>query len=61
MSIGFYKSLKRAKGKMILEALELAGYGDGKTERVQMERKLTIEQLMTRFMGKALADHYGTE
>ena len=46
MNIGFYKSLKRAKGRMILEALELASYVGGKTEKVQMERKLTIEHLM---------------
>jgi hypothetical protein len=46
MNIGFYKSLKRAKGRMILEALELASYNGGKTEKVQIERKLTIEHLM---------------
>jgi uncharacterized protein with ParB-like and HNH nuclease domain len=46
MSIGFYKSLKRAKGRMMFEALELASYDGGKTEKVQMERKLTIEHLM---------------
>lgn len=46
MNIGFYKSLKRSKGRMILEALEMESYGGGKTEKVQVERKLTIEHLM---------------
>jgi hypothetical protein len=45
MDIRFYKSLKRSKARMILEALELASY-TGKTEKVQVERKLTIEHLM---------------
>jgi uncharacterized protein with ParB-like and HNH nuclease domain len=45
INISFYKSLKRSKGRMILEALELASY-NGKTEKVQVERKLTIEHLM---------------
>jgi uncharacterized protein with ParB-like and HNH nuclease domain len=45
MGIRFYKSLKRSKARMILEALELASY-TGKTEKIQVERKLTIEHLM---------------
>jgi uncharacterized protein with ParB-like and HNH nuclease domain len=45
MNIRFYKSLKRSKVRMILEALELATYS-GKTEKVQVERRLTIEHLM---------------
>ena len=47
MSIDFYKRLKRSKGRMILEALEAALYTE-KTEKVQVERKLTIEHLLPR-------------
>lgn len=45
MSMPFYKAIKRSKGRMILEALEIASY-HGKTEKVEVERKLTIEHLM---------------
>jgi hypothetical protein len=45
MSMPFYKAIKRSKCRMILEALELASY-HGKTEKVEVERKLTIEHLM---------------
>ncbi len=45
MSMPFYKAIKRSKGRMILEALEIASY-QGKTEKVEVERKLTIEHLM---------------
>lgn len=47
MSIDFYKRLKRSKGRMILEALEAALYTE-KSEKVQVERKLTIEHLLPR-------------
>ena len=40
-----YKAIKRSKARMITEALELASY-TGKTEKVEVERKLTIEHLM---------------
>jgi hypothetical protein len=45
MEIDFYRRLKRTKGRMILEALEATLYED-KTEKVQIERKLTIEHLL---------------
>jgi len=45
LEIQFYKQLKRAKGRMILEALETALY-TGKTEEIQIERRLTIEHLL---------------
>jgi hypothetical protein len=45
MSVPFYKAIKRSKGRMILEAMEIASY-HGKTEKVEVERKLTIEHLM---------------
>jgi len=45
MSMPFYKAIKRSKGRMILEALEIASY-QRKTEKVEVERKLTIEHLM---------------
>jgi uncharacterized protein with ParB-like and HNH nuclease domain len=45
ITVPFYKAIKRSKTRMILEALELASY-TGKTERVELERKLTIEHLM---------------
>jgi len=45
LEIQFYKQLKRARGRMILEALETALY-TGKTEEIQIERRLTIEHLL---------------
>lgn len=45
MDIDFYKRFKKTKGRMILEALEAALY-NGKAEKVQVERKLTIEHLL---------------
>jgi len=45
LEIQFYKQLKRTKGRMILEALEAALY-TGKTEEIQIERRLTIEHLL---------------
>lgn len=47
LRIGFYKRLKKAKARMILEALEAALH-TGKTEKVQIERMLTIEHLLPR-------------
>jgi hypothetical protein len=47
MTIEFYRRLKKSRGRMILEALEAALH-TGKTEKVQIERKLTIEHLMPR-------------
>lgn len=44
MTVPFYKRLKK-KTRMILEALELAQY-TGKTEKVTIDTKLTIEHLM---------------
>jgi uncharacterized protein with ParB-like and HNH nuclease domain len=46
MEIHFYKRVKQ-KGRMILEALEAALH-TGKTEKVQIERDLTIEHLLPR-------------
>lgn len=45
--IQFYKRLKQAKGRMLLEVLE-ASLHSGKTEKVRVERKLTIEHLLPR-------------
>jgi len=45
LEIQFYKQLTRARGRMILEALETALY-TGKTEEIHIERKLTIEHLL---------------
>ena len=42
-----YKAVKRSKVRMILEALE-AGLHSGKTERIKIDRKLTIEHLLPR-------------
>jgi hypothetical protein len=47
MGIEFYRRVKKSRGRMILEALEAALH-TGKTEKVQIERKLTIEHLMPR-------------
>jgi Protein of unknown function DUF262/Protein of unknown function (DUF1524) len=47
MEIDFYKRLKRSRGRMILEALEAALH-TGKSEKVQVEKKLTIEHLLPR-------------
>jgi hypothetical protein len=45
LSLQFYKRLKKSKLRMILEALEVALH-TGKTEKVIIERKLTIEHLL---------------
>ncbi|HLG57926.1 MAG TPA: DUF262 domain-containing protein [Vicinamibacterales bacterium] len=50
MTVPFYKRLKK-KTRMILEALELALY-TGKTEKVMIDSKLTIEHLMPREWGR---------
>lgn len=47
MNLQFYKRLKKSKGRMILEALE-ASMHTGKTEKVWVEKKLTIEHLLPR-------------
>jgi hypothetical protein len=47
MEIDFYKRLKRSRGRMILEALEAALH-TGKSEKVQVEKRLTIEHLLPR-------------
>jgi hypothetical protein len=47
MEIDFYKRLKRNRGRMILEALEAALH-TGKSEKIQVERRLTIEHLLPR-------------
>jgi len=44
-SVAFYKRVKKSKQRMILEALEAALYS-GKTEKVKIERRLTIEHLL---------------
>ena len=44
-SIAFYKRVKKSKQRMILEALEASLYS-GKTEKVKVERRLTIEHLL---------------
>lgn len=46
-NIDFYKRLKKATQRMILEAIEGALYTE-KTEKVQVERKLTLEHLLPR-------------
>jgi uncharacterized protein with ParB-like and HNH nuclease domain len=45
LGLRFYKSLKRSKVRMILEAIESALY-TGKTEKQQFDHGLTIEHLM---------------
>jgi len=45
MTINFYHRLKRSKARMILEAIELSLFTT-KTEKVQIERNLTIEHLL---------------
>lgn len=47
MNIDFYRRIKKSRGRMILEALESALH-TGKTEKVQIEKRLTIEHLMPR-------------
>jgi hypothetical protein len=46
-TIDFYKRVKKSVQRMILEAIELALY-TGKTEKIKIERKLTIEHLLPR-------------
>jgi uncharacterized protein with ParB-like and HNH nuclease domain len=45
MTTKLYRAIRRSKLRMILEALEIASR-TGKTEKVWVERKLTIEHLM---------------
>jgi Protein of unknown function (DUF1524) len=45
LTINFYRRLKKAKARMILEAIE-ASLHTGKTEKVQIEKALTIEHLL---------------
>lgn len=45
MSVDFYRRIKKATQRMILEAIEAALY-TGKTEKVRLERNLTIEHLL---------------
>jgi hypothetical protein len=45
LELDFYKRLKRSRARMILEALEAALH-TGKTEKIQLEKKLTIEHLL---------------
>jgi uncharacterized protein with ParB-like and HNH nuclease domain len=47
LALQFYKRIKKSKLRMILEALEAALY-TGKTEKVVIERRLTIEHLLPR-------------
>ena len=47
MTIDFYKRVKKSIQRMILEAIE-ATLHTGKTEKVRIERKLTIEHLLPR-------------
>ena len=47
LTVNFYRRLTRRKGRMILETLDAALH-TGKTEKVQIERKLQIEHLMPR-------------
>lgn len=47
LTVNFYRRLKKSKGRMILEAIEAAMH-TGKTEKVQIEKKLTIEHLLPR-------------
>lgn len=44
-TLSFYKRLKRARARMVLEAIE-ARMHTGKTEEIQIEKNLTIEHLM---------------
>lgn len=47
LGIDFYKRLKKATQRMILEAIESALYTE-KTEKIQVKRKLTLEHLLPR-------------
>ena len=47
MNIDFYKRLKKSIQRMILEAIEAAMH-TGMTEKVKIERELTIEHLLPR-------------
>lgn len=47
VAIDFYKRLKKSIQRMILEAIEGALHTD-KTEKIQVERKLTLEHLLPR-------------
>jgi hypothetical protein len=47
MNIDFYKRLKKSVQRMILEGIE-ASLHTGKTEKVKVEKKLTIEHLLPR-------------
>lgn len=51
MSLQFYKRLKRARSRMILEALECELYTT-KTEKADVDRALTIEHLLPQDWGK---------
>jgi hypothetical protein len=53
MTIDFYKRVKKSIQRMILEAIE-ATLHTGKTEKVRIERKLTIEHLISRENGKPI-------
>ena len=44
-TVSFYRRLKKSKSRMILEAIEASMY-TGKTEKVLIERMLTIEHLL---------------
>lgn len=47
LSVDFYKRLKKATQRMILEGIEMALHTE-KTEKIQVERKLTLEHLLPR-------------
>lgn len=51
LTINFYRRLKKSKSRMILEAIE-ATLHTGKTEKVQIEKELTIEHLLPRHWEK---------
>lgn len=47
LTVSFYRRLKKSKARMILEAIE-ASLHTGKTEKIQIEKLLTIEHLLPR-------------
>lgn len=47
LNVDFYKRLKKATQRMILEGIEMALHTE-KTEKLQVERKLTLEHLLPR-------------
>jgi hypothetical protein len=57
MTIPFYKRLKQARTRMVLEALERGLY-DEKTEKIKIDRALTIEHVLPQSWERDWPLHY---